>query len=333
MPLDHRIQGITGYGFEAADLSNLRTRIDSLVSGALQRVTASPAPDLFGRHKKVVEPSTDQPMESREVRTARIELPATLEWKAQQSHFINNCQLISITSALAMVDPRAIRAMVKEVSQSYMSTLPGKRNLPAMGEKMARVRFHGTGPILVTPRLDYLDSSFQSLRFASVSGRPPEALWMPLIEKAYVALRGGDTYEGLDFNSPGAPDAVRNCFDLWGPLDLIQDKSGRADGVGAKLYLKETDGSGNPQEEVEYEPKFLSEMLKLAKKKPTVATTPSFPGESDPLTDRFTGLHTYVITGYGSNTVRLWEPMHQSTPTLARKDFWKVFDMILQRSR
>jgi hypothetical protein len=344
MKLGQRIGSIVKYGFEAADIGTIGRRVDDMVTATRDQVTATSAAQTLPRSTiEVIEPKTDQAQEDRILKTAGINLSTLGQWKTKQSHFINNCQLISIASALAKTDSGAIRSMVKEASKIYRSKLTGIRNVPIEGDTMVQVTFQKKEPIFVTPRLDYISTDFVSLRFAAMA-RSAKAFsdakaastqrdgeWISFVEKAYAILRGRGGYMGLDYETPSAPDPMQNCFDLWGHFNLVKDISGKPDGVGPKQNVARADASGSGSAPHD-ESAFFNNILKLSSKRPTVATTPYFDPTALPVTNDFVGMHTYVIKGFSGPEVSLWEPLHLREQKVAKGDFFKVFEMILQRA-
>lgn len=329
MELLRRIREVVDYGFEAADTSVLREQVDIAVARIAE---TGPALGTSSRSIDVREVATGEQPKDRAVKEAAIKLGPPKEWKGHQSHFLNNCQLISIASALARVDPKAIQGMVKEVTQEYFSTLPGgmSRSEPYHGTKMGKVTFVDEVPVLVTPRLDYIDTTYKLLKFGSVHGAPKNALWLPLIEKAYAVLRGNRNYLGLDLDNPDAPDIIQNCYDLWGRVNIIQSKSDSIK-TGSNIYTGNADASGTGAAE-DYDVSVLEGMLKRASRRPTVITTPSFAGPTAPVTNDYYPMHTYVVLSLRGGRVSLWEPLHQETPKIKLKDLFLVFDGVYQRA-
>ncbi|MEJ2410623.1 MAG: hypothetical protein P8Y58_04090 [Novosphingobium sp.] len=339
MALPPSLNPLTAYGFDAAGIAGLiQNPVSRLVGMFRQDAATAASPPSPGTAILVTEPDAASGGETRFLRSPAKLSPGSMGWADMQqfgpTSFLD-CQVISAAAALARADPDAAGRMVTEVTATYQSRTKqqaeGARGDLYFGETMLDVAF-SRGTVRISPRLYFRDQDRKQLVHAHDAAKPADGTWIALVEKAY-AVEWGNEYDAISDRGPGSLSTRRVCFDLWGSIDEMVDGGGNGPLASRVIVALSLNADLDPRENKTFTTALLTSFLTAARQRPTVATTPYFGSNADPLTNNFIGGHTYVVLGDdGSGNIEFWEPMRHMQPSLPVAEFFTVFDALYRRA-
>jgi hypothetical protein len=227
------------------------------------------------------------------------------------------CPLAAVLVAVAHANPKLLTNMITATTAVVVSTLAADSKFREVTSVLMTVQFRDTKPIEIS-RLLYYESFgdedqpvFQIPYTHSDNG----VSWVSFIEKAYVVLRGKNSYATLNLDRQ--LNAVQVMTDVVGPPLHVNLLSGRL------LTPK-----GNDTKNEELSDKHLIAALKAAKQRPTIAASL----DSIPKGSKIVANHGYGVISFDGKKVSLRNP-HGGTDAdvlISLGDFKKNFEAVLQ---
>lgn len=247
-----------------------------------------------------------------------------------RQQMLTNCPLPALLAAMANGNKSGLKKMVQERNAPAQSWFYGRPVTSAGKFQVSRiitVHFQHAS-VEVSPLL-YVNNLMKP-RF-TFSETATTAGWASYIEKAYVNYRAAHTYENLNLLSTRNPLSVERIME-----DLVHDFSKLEIGVNGGTLLRDLEEGGEggfgTSDFADYGKdglkKKLIDMFKLAKERPTIATTPSSASNHGAL--NLVGSHTYAVLRYADGRVTVYDAMRVREHKLKTSDFIKAFDALFQ---
>ncbi|MCC6536098.1 MAG: hypothetical protein IT162_01010 [Bryobacterales bacterium] len=240
---------------------------------------------------------------------------------------LTNCPLPAILAAMANAAPQRLHSMITEYpaqAESWFWNTP----VPHAGRfrinRVIKVKFQYAA-IPVSPIL-YFDNLYHP-RFTMCSNGDG---WASYIEKAYVIHRGSFHYANLNFLGGGSATPVERVMEDLVHEFLKFDLDERV--VYRDLELNEDNGKWETANWREIGARGMAgklrSILAQARRKPTVATTPSSAANHADLD--LVGQHTYAVLRYRDNNVTLFDAMRARELTITVRQLLAGFDNVYQ---
>jgi len=232
------------------------------------------------------------------------------------------CPLAAVLVAVAHANPKKLMEMLpKPTPAQVISTLDSDPKFRMVTDVVMTVQFPDANPIKISKLLYH-----KPIEEEGEGGGIPYAHsnngvgWVSFIEKAYVVLRGKNTYQRLNV-SPGL-DIGQVMGDVVGPYLII-------DLVNGRLFTPKGKDMKDTKDE-DLSDKRLKDLIKAAAQRPTIAASlEKPPGKT------IHKNHGYGVMGFDGKKVQLRNPWGSDAAespdvALSLEEFKKNFQMALQ---